>query len=66
MGKKNKSSSKGNSSSSDALPEVIPDEFKKVIYDFICDISTTFPEYSVKLGENFTTVSVEKDGAVLN
>jgi hypothetical protein len=66
MGKKNKSSSKGNSSSSDALPEVIPDEFKKVIYDFICDISTTFPEYSGKLGENFTTVSIEKDGSVLN
>ena len=52
MGKKNKSSSKGNtsssngnSSSSDAQPEVIPDEFKKVISDFISDISTTFPEY---------------------
>ena len=65
MGKKNKSSSKGNSSSSDVQPEVIPDEFKKVISDFISDISTTFPEYLEKLEKNFTTTTTEKDGTVL-
>ena len=72
MGKKNKSSSKGNtsssngnSSSSDAQPEVIPDEFKKVISDFISDISTTFPEYLENLEKNFTITTTEKDGTVL-
>ena len=65
MGKKNKSSSNGNNSSSDAQPEVIPDEFKKVISDFISDISTTFPEYSEKLEKNFTTTTSENDGTVL-
>ena len=67
MGKKNKSSSKTSGSSSEALPEVIPEEFKKVTLDFICDISTTFPEYAEKLAQNFTTVCVEKeDGTVSN
>ena len=29
---------------------VIPDEFKKVIFDFVGDISNTFPEYRETLG----------------
>ena len=28
----------------------IPDEFKKVIFEFIADISNTFPEYKSTLG----------------
>ena len=61
MGKKNNNNSgaNGNKSASASAPapapaptdavEVIPDEFKKVICDFINDFALTFPEYSEKL-----------------
>lgn len=81
MGKKSNSSSKGNNSNgnvnpsidpkadSDAnqenVPEVIPDEFKKVMMDFINDFTTTFPEYSDKLKDNFVVVSVETNGNIV-
>ena len=41
MSKKDKSSSKNNT---EEVPEVVPDEFKKVMTDFINDFTTTFPE----------------------
>ena len=81
MGKKSNSSSKGNNSNgnvnpcidpkadSDAnqenVPEVIPDEFKKVMMDFINDFTTTFPEYSEKLKDNFVVVSIETNGNIV-
>jgi hypothetical protein len=37
--------------------EVIPDEFKKVICDFINDFGFTFPEYSEKLNKYSSVVS---------
>lgn len=49
----------------DVEPEIIPDEFKKVMTDFINDFTTTFPEYSEKLKDNFVVVSVEKSGNVV-
>ena len=65
MGKKhnNKSStdSKNKSAGVNTSTEVVPDEFKRVIYDFINDFSTTFPEYSDKLEDHFTMVSVVND-----
>ena len=39
---------------------IIPEEFKKVIYEFINDIINTFPEYrknmqdTIQFGQNFT------------
>ena len=45
--------------------EVVPDEFKKVLTDFINDFTTTFPEYSEKLKDNFVVVSVKNDGNVV-
>lgn len=45
--------------------EVVPDEFKKVLTDFINDFTTTFPEYSDKLKDNFVVVSVKNDGNVV-
>ena len=42
--------------------EIIPDEFKKVISDFINDFSLTFPEYSDKLNKYSSFVS-DGDGA---
>ena len=75
MGKKNNSSSNGNKanvnsgtnskSNSSEIPEVVPDEFKKVMTDFINDFTTTFPEYSDKLKDNFVVVSVKTDGNVV-
>jgi hypothetical protein len=81
MGKKNNSSSKGNNSNSksnanvnsgidpeineDNITEAIPDEFKKVMMDFINDFTTTFPEYSDKLKDNFVVVSVETNGNIV-
>jgi hypothetical protein len=65
MGKKNnnKSSTDSNNKSAgvDTTTEVVPEEFKRVIYDFINDFSTTFPEYSDKLEDHFTMVSVVND-----
>lgn len=63
MGKKNnnKSSTDSNTKSSGVYTEVVPDEFKTVIYDFINDFTVTFPEYSHSLEEYFTTVSVISD-----
>jgi hypothetical protein len=63
MGKKNnnKSSTDSNTKSSGVYTEVVPDEFKTVIYDFINDFTTTFPEYSECLEEYFSTVSVVSD-----
>jgi len=56
MGKKDNNNSgengNGNTStpaSNEAEIEVIPEEFKKVICDFINDFGSTFPEYSEKL-----------------
>ena len=72
MGKKNNKSSKVEETSSDksttpndAAPEVVPDEFKKVMTDFINDFTTTFPEYSDKLKDNFVMVSVNTDGNIV-
>jgi hypothetical protein len=78
MGKKNNSGSKGNSQNDsqdnsqnkpkavpEVVPEVVPEEFKKVMTDFINDFTTTFPEYSDKLKDNFVVVSVETDGNVV-
>ena len=58
MGKKNNNSGENTKTnthentkpaSSEVEVEVIPDEFKKVICDFINDFGLTFPEYSEKL-----------------
>jgi hypothetical protein len=50
MGKKNNSGGNVNAAASGEVEiEVIPDEFKKVICDFINDFVLTFPEYSEKL-----------------
>ena len=75
MGKKNNSSSNVNKenvnsgtnskSNPSEIPEVVPDEFKKVMTDFINDFTTTFPEYSDKLKDNFIVVSVKTDGNVV-
>ena len=75
MGKKNNSSSNVNKenvnsgtnskSNPSEIPEVVPDEFKKVMMDFINDFTTTFPEYSDKLKDNFIVVSVKTDGNVV-
>ena len=72
MGKKNNKSSKVEETSSDksttpndAVPEVVPDEFKKVMTDFINDFTTTFPEYSDKLKDNFVMVSINTDGNIV-
>ena len=62
MGKKNNSSSQNKA---EVVPEVVPDEFKKVMTDFINDFTTTFPEYSDKLKDNFVVVSVKTDGNVV-
>lgn len=62
MGKKNMSSAQNNA---EVVPEVVPDEFKKVMTDFINDFTTTFPEYSNKLKDNFVVVSVKTDGDVV-
>ena len=62
MGKKNTSSSQNKS---EVVSELIPDEFKKVMTDFINDFTTTFPEYSDKLKDNFVVVSVSTDGNVV-
>ena len=74
MGKKNNSGSKSQSQNDSqdnsqntpkTVPEVVPEEFKKVMTDFINDFTTTFPEYSDKLKDNFVVVSVETDGNVV-
>ena len=62
MSKKHNSSSKNKT---EVVPEVVPDEFKKVMTDFINDFTTTFPEYSDKLKDNFVIVSVKTDGNVV-
>ena len=62
MGKKNNSSS---NNKTEVVPEIVPDEFKKVMTDFINDFTTTFPEYSDKLKDNFVVVSVKTDGNVV-
>lgn len=54
MGKKNNNSGENTKTntkpaSSEVKVEIIPDEFKKVICDFINDFGLTFPEYSEKL-----------------
>ena len=62
MGKKNNSSSQ---KKTEVVPEKVPDEFKKVMTDFINDFTTTFPEYSDKLKDNFVVISVKTDGNVV-
>jgi hypothetical protein len=62
MSKKHNSSSQNKT---EVFPEVVPDEFKKVMTDFINDFTTTFPEYSDKLKDNFVIVSVNTDGNVV-
>jgi len=62
MVKKNNSSSQNKT---EVVPEVVPDEFKKVMTDFINDFTTTFPEYSDKLKDNFVIVSLKTDGNVV-
>ena len=64
MGKKtnnNKSSTDSNKKSGGSDTEVVPDEFKTVIFDFINDFTNTFPEYSECLEEYFAEVSVASD-----
>lgn len=62
MGKNNNSSSQNKT---EVVPEIVPDEFKKVMTDFINDFTTTFPEYSDRLKDNFVVVSVNTDGNVV-
>ena len=62
MGKKNNSSSQ---KKTEVVPEKVPDEFKKVMTYFINDFTTTFPEYSDKLKDNFVVISVKTDGNVV-
>ena len=62
MGKKNNSSSQNKT---EVVPEKVPDEFKKVMTDFINDFTMTFPEYSDKLKDNFVVISVKTDGNVV-
>ena len=71
MSKKNNNNSGGNGNgngntstpaSSEAEIEVIPEEFKKVICDFINDFGLTFPEYSEKL-DKYSCVDGGGDGA---
>lgn len=64
MGKKNnnnKSSKDSNTNTSYVDNDTVPDEFKTVIYDFINDLSNTFPEYSESLDEYFNAVSIVSD-----
>jgi hypothetical protein len=66
MGKKNNSGGNGNASASASASgevkiEVIPDEFKKVICDFINDFGLTFPEYSEKL-DKYSSVDESGSG----
>ena len=66
MGKKNNSSSNNKTEVvPEVVPEIVPDEFKKVMTDFINDFTTTFPEYSDKLKDNFVVISVKTDGNVV-
>ena len=71
MGKKdnNTSGENGNGNGNTSTPasgeaeiEVIPEEFKKVICDFINDFGLTFPEYSEKL-DKYSCVDGAGDGA---
>lgn len=71
MSKKNNNNSGGNGNgngntstpaSSEAEIEVIPEEFKKVICDFINDFGLTFPEYSEKL-DKYSSVDGAGAGA---
>jgi hypothetical protein len=68
MGKKNNNNSgaNGNKSASASAPadavEVIPEEFKKVICDFINDFALTFPEYSEKL-DKYSSVDSSGSGS---
>lgn len=70
MGKKNNNDSgaSGNKSTPSAtsgeaeVVEVIPDEFKKVICDFINDFALTFPECSEKL-DKYSSVDGSVAGA---
>ena len=68
MGKKNNNNSgaNGNKSASASAPadavEVIPEEFKKVICDFINDFGLTFPEYSEKL-DKYSSVDSSGSGS---
>ena len=48
-GNKSMPSSTSSTSGEAEVVEVIPDEFKKVIRDFINDFALTFPECSEKL-----------------
>ena len=43
---------------------VIPDEFKKVIFDFVADISNTFPEYQDTLRLFLSESSTESSKVV--
>jgi hypothetical protein len=67
MGKKNNNNSGANGNKSTPAPapadavEVIPDEFKKVICDFINDFALTFPEYSEKL-DKYSSVDSSGSG----
>jgi hypothetical protein len=67
MGKKNNNYSGANGNKSTPAPgeaevvEVIPDEFKKVICDFINDFALTFPEYSETL-DKYSSVDSSGSG----
>ena len=67
MGKKNNNNSGANRNKSTPAPaptdavEVIPEEFKKVICDFINDFGLTFPEYSEKL-DKYSSVDSSGSG----
>ena len=70
MGKKNNNSGENTKTnthentkpaSSEVEVEVIPDEFKKVICDFINEFGLTFPEYSEKL-DKYSSLDVSSAG----
>jgi hypothetical protein len=68
MGKKNNNNSGENTKTDvdeNGIPassevEVIPDEFKKVISDFINDFGLTFPEYSDKL-DKYSSIVIDSN-----
>ena len=65
MGKKNTSTNSSKTSTNENTNvddnNVVPDEFKKVIFDFIIDIINTFPEYSNDLMNNYIVLNTSSD-----
>ena len=65
MGKKKSSTNSSKTSTNENTNvddnNVVPDEFKKVIFDFIIDIINTFPEYSNDLMNNYIVLNTSSD-----